>query len=627
MINFQELEIEVNERYSFVGIQNKGSQSTFYLPKGFNPDSFTTYESKRNLFFTFYRVLSKFKDICFEKDDSKVITKIQTADRDGVIRTSGSTQTISLPNDESKEIIFYSKLDFITSILDAYDEPKILSLAYRLGSSEKVDYSKIHLFLHRAIYLNNGVAYVDSMTVPRIEVHFQATDIVGMYCYILVEVKQQLCEEVSSEITTLAEQFKHRYVGAEYSLFNEKHSSQIVDTLKDGLELIDKNTPLKDADFWYYYEIIELFLYAELSQIDDGEIWGINNFCDVWESMCLTYLVKTIPPENILYLDIKLVSNSTVSLANSKPKLIDLTNVFKVNGNELIPDAVIINNFANEISLKTNNIYYLRQDINKHAGTLWDDNGYKTACYCKLSNSHQETWIRIAYKGQPSGKNHTFTELEKFSKSSNDKLVINSQLPINFYSFWEIDINNMNNQLFDFMFQLNHIFYMALSQGIFTENKFQDFFLSEFGINFQQNYFSTSGIRVMSYNVFGLALFREYTEKNKNETKLFNDFKVFSAKLFSKIKIIDAKYFSKKYLYERNNFRYIKEESIRKQFVYEYLLQKAIKDNTKEISSSFWIPSWNNNDKVINEKLEYLNNYIELEAINFSAMINNYLIS
>jgi len=404
MIDFQELQLEVDPSYSFVGIKRRKSQIIFCLPQGFDPSLFTTYDSKRDLFFQFYRVLNHFKEICLQKD-----TDIKTQDRDGVIRNRGSIQRISLPDVEIEENIFYSKLDLIGSILNAYDELKILSLADRLGKSEKIDYSKLHSFLHRAVYLDNGAAYIDAMTLPRQMVHYQSTDIVGMYCYILVEVKQQLHEEVSGEVAALAERFKHKYIDAESGLFHDEYSSQTVDSLKDALELIDKNTALKDTDYWYFYDVIELFLHGELSQADEGEIWGIKNFYSVWESMCLTYLAKTVSPEYILHLDTTFLSNNVMSLANRNTKILDLTNVFSINGRRLVPDAVIFSTGFNKFRWNKKNTIFLRKQ--SYNGTTWDDFGYKTTFMCELPDLY-EVRLRIAYEDQPTNY-HTFEELKK----------------------------------------------------------------------------------------------------------------------------------------------------------------------------------------------------------------------
>ncbi|MEQ9358196.1 hypothetical protein [Coleofasciculus chthonoplastes] len=611
MIDFKELQLEVNKTYSFVGIEIRKSQLILCLPKGFDPSLFTTYDSKRDLFFQFYRVLNHFKEICLQKDYLKLDADIKTQDRDGVIRNQGSIQRISLPDVEIEESIFYSKLDLIDSILNAYDELKILSLADRLGKSEKIDYSKLHSFLHRAVYLDNGVAYIDAMTLPRQMMHYQPTDIVGMYCYILVEVKQQLHEEVSGEVTALAERFKHKYIDAESGLFHAEYSSQTVDSLKDALELIDRNTALKDTDYWYFHDAIELFLHGELSQTDEGKIWGIKNFYSVWESMCLTYLAKTVLPEYILHLDTRFLSNNVVSLANSNTKIVDLANVFSINGRRLVPDAVVFSTGFHEFRWREKNTIFLKKQTYK--GTTWDDYGYTTKFE---SPDFAEVDLKIAYEGQPLNK-HTFEELEKIYRNQNNQLIINSQLPSNFYSFWEIDLKQLSFKSLDMIFKLNHVFYVALNKAIFTPDKFEKFLLDEFGFN--------------EDNVFNNSLFRRELIKLTIK-ELIDEFTSFTSffRTVCSLKVIDIKYLSLAYCRDIKNRRYLKEESIRKQFVYEYLLQKFVGGNDSfndlDIKSEFWIPSCQNDSEIIKEvEPEYLEGYISLKNINFAALVNSYL--
>ncbi|MDM3863007.1 MAG: hypothetical protein PT118_25005, partial [Aphanizomenon gracile PMC644.10] len=214
MINFAELEIKVNtdkKKYSFVGIQKEGSKLIFHIPKGFSEDDINTFDKKRDLFFRLYRVLNVFKQICIEKGYLK--KNNQANDRDGVLEVDTGSEITS---DEDSKNIFYSKLDVLASILDAYDELKILALVSRLGKSERIDYSKLHRYLNKAVFLNNGAIYIDAMNLPRKEIHFDSTDIVAMYCYILTEIKEQLKQQVNLEINSLAERFKEKYLGYEY---------------------------------------------------------------------------------------------------------------------------------------------------------------------------------------------------------------------------------------------------------------------------------------------------------------------------------------------------------------------------------------------------------------------------
>ena len=267
MINFGNLELRVNKKYSFVGIEREGNRLLFHLPKGFpsNDISLNTFNGKRDLFFRFYKVFKVFEGVCAEKNE----TQNKIGDRDGVAKEKEGAEITAKP--EHEETIVYSKVDFLESILEVYDELKILALVSRLGRSEAMDYSKIHRFLHRGVFLPNNAVYIDSMTLPRLEVRYDETDIAAMYSYILTEVKQQLNEAVSPEIIALSERFKQRYIGFDGSLFSGEYYQQIMDVLKDALELIDSRTPLKDADYWDFYDAIEAFLFGEINENQEGK--------------------------------------------------------------------------------------------------------------------------------------------------------------------------------------------------------------------------------------------------------------------------------------------------------------------------------------------------------------------
>ncbi|MEB3220141.1 MAG: hypothetical protein VKN72_28450 [Nostocales cyanobacterium 94392] len=355
-MNFNKLQPVVSDKYSFVGIKkNKEGAIQLYLPRGFSAEDFRTYQSKCEIFFLLYKVLRKFRDICSAKG--------YISDRDGTMKPHNNGQKIIFENQEN---ILYSKLDSIDEILDAYDELKIISLATRLATSETIEYSKIHQFLHRAVYLNNGAIYIDTMTVPKQQVRYQATDIVSMYCYIYWEIKQQLDEAINSEIQILAEDFRYKYLGSRYGLFDEKNYQPTIDMLKDTLNTIAQYTPLKDEDFWLFYDAIELFLYGDLSNQDVGVIWGIDNFHSVWESMCLTYLVQAFNSQFILFLDTTFLSENTIKVFENTSKIIGLSNAFTVNHKKLKPDVVVLNNhFLQEKSI---------QNFKLFSGS-WDDYG------------------------------------------------------------------------------------------------------------------------------------------------------------------------------------------------------------------------------------------------------------
>ncbi|MBW4422033.1 MAG: hypothetical protein KME13_22935 [Myxacorys californica WJT36-NPBG1] len=282
MLNFNDLTCVVSDSYSFVGIAKEDNKLQLHLPKGFQDQlpALNTFEVKRDLFLLLYQILRQFKSICIDKGYLEPTSKLLACDRDGVVQgDAGSTVTQLL----SEPLIFYAKLDSVSALLDAYDELKIASLAYRLGRTNHIDLSQLHRYLDRGIFLPNGAVYVDSMVLPRQQVQFDARDIVALYCYLVQEVKVQLGEEVTPEVNALAERFQQHYLGTEDSLFAEQSFERVVDILKEALDTIDQRTPLKDTDYDQFYSAIEQFLYGNWQRANDGEIWGISNFHGVWE--------------------------------------------------------------------------------------------------------------------------------------------------------------------------------------------------------------------------------------------------------------------------------------------------------------------------------------------------------
>jgi len=614
MINFNSLKLIVPDNYSFVGIQKQDDELYFYLPKGFDTrlSELDTFVGKRDLFFLLYKIFGTFKEICIEKGYIDDIGEFGTQDRDGIINSPRGSE-IQDEEDDS-ENIFYSKLDIITHFLKAYEEPKILALAYRLGKSNKFDVSQIHKYLHQAVYLPNHAAYVDELLLPRRVMQFESTDIVTMYCYLFCEIKQQLGEVVIGEISALAERFRQHHLGNQDSLFDEQSYEQVLDILKDVLETIDHNTPIKDADYWQYYEAIKLFLYGNWQEAENGEIWGIKNFHSVWESMCLTHLVQMVDPSLLLYLDYSYLSSRTVERAKSSNKLLDLSNGFEINGSKLIPDAIILTLITHKIKGEKNY---------KVSANNWDDYGYKTTIDGLDINSS----VKVGYIGQ-TPDNHTINKLRELYKSDKNSVdvIINARLPQNFYSFWEIDFP-LDSESVPKMDYFNHIFYLAIKNHITDWDRFYKEILQGLGV------FSDTLFNEPKFIIFQFSLLRDGTI-NITVEKMKEKFNNFIQKFFTEnecfCEIIDIKYLDTKYFREPNKIEEIKRRSIRKQFVYEHLLQKTLekrKDQYSNLSirSSFWLPSYLPDDsELLQDSSTFMDGYIKLKNVNFKLLAETY---
>ena len=536
-------------------------------------------------------------------------SKIEVRDRDGVIQNEQGSN-LQQKSEESENLL-YAKIDQISRILSVYDELKILSLISRLQRVEGFEPSQIHRFLHKAVYLNNGAAYVNEIELPRKSLLFESSDIVRLYCYLVVEVKQRLEEEVKAEVKALAEQFRQHYMGSENSLFHEQHYEAALSILKDTLDLIDRNASLKDGDYWDFYDAIQAFLFGSIHQGNEGKIWGIQNFHTVWESMCLQYLVKHLDSERLLYIDERFVSDQVLAKTQPSLKIINLKNVFQVNSSKLIPDAVIIPQElqASELS------YRIRKDVK--GGKVWNDYGYMTAFYLSSSSYSlsPKNWFKIAYENQ-SGELHTFEELEKYYQVYNGMITINSPLPKTFYSFW--DTNKFSKIRFEdikVMETFNHIFYFAFRLGVKSSESFLELLH-----NFQP----------FESGVFKLSLFRDRQSSDIAEEfdtflqKMFNFYEV----LLEELHLIDIKYSSLSYYADSVNIESIKSRSIRKQFVYEYLLERFFQKNfnkVPKIQSSFCLPAYSPSADIFTPSPTYLDGYLSLTEVDFFTMVESYL--
>ncbi len=611
MIDFHKLELVVNDTYSFVGIERRNGKLRFCLPKCFKEhlSSLQNFDEIRDLFFLFYKIFDTFKAICIEKGYLDANSAMKTSDRDGVIRITKGSE-VSTDNQEKEENIFYSKLDLFSGILNAYDEPKILSLAYRLGKSEVLDHSQSHKFLHRAIFLPNGAAYIDYMNLPRQQVQFESTDIVEMYCYLLCEIKHQLDQEVVPEIQSLSDRFIHKHIEAGYSLFEEQSYEWVMDVLKDALEVIHHNTPLKDADYWDFYEAIELFLYGELRQTNEGEVWGINNFHSVWESMCLTCFMKTTTTSNILYLDYSVVSEKLIKDWKKERKEIDLSHCFHFNKTKLIPDMVIFKNL-----LAHHEFTYLLTRKRKADGiTDWNDWHYST--YFKLKDDSAPYEIKVCYIPDQEKDKHSIEYLQIHYERTNDEILIKKPFPNNFYSFWPLNKRMITIKELHKMYYFNHIFYIAFTKGLVKPGEFLNKFIHP----------------LKKHDIFSISLLRNGTSLAFNDKEITSEFNCFLSEikkiLSYSIKVIDIKYSDIEYYLNPENQEDIKTKSVRKQFIYEYLLQKNMENisfpsDYLNIVSQFILPGYRQNE-TLKYHPEFMAGYIRLMTLDFETVAGHY---
>ena len=314
MFNLKTLKIrkESQRRDSFVGIRRTVSQELeFCLPYGFDNFPDHDFYAIKRFFFRMYKTFRKFvTENCRIEESNRNISRMS----DGIIKTD---KGLILTDKQGEEIIIYSKIAMIDSVLKGYDELAIASIINKISRREDVDYSKIDHYMHKAIYLADNVIYIDEMELPQHRLAYSSTDLVEMFCFIFKELKTELEEldEVNDETNFLAQQFKEKHLTANSSLFDENEFERTLSILKEILDHVQRNTAYKDADFWHFFEAIEHFLYGETDSKPDmpGDFWGVSTFSLIWEDMCHVYMFSDKELRDlIIYADSKRYCNQTI---------------------------------------------------------------------------------------------------------------------------------------------------------------------------------------------------------------------------------------------------------------------------------------------------------------------------
>jgi hypothetical protein len=361
--------------YSFVGLKRKENSERleFWLPLGF--DTFeteitnpTSFDRVKNFFFKMYRTFQTYK----VRKLNQLTEEEKTKNRDGVFEFENG---FSFVNENNEQVVFYGKLNALDKILEGYDELRISSLEKKQVRSHEIDYSKIHKYMHQAIYLDDDVIYLDEMNIAKNVLIQDSPLIIQLFCFIYTEIKKELEEldSVPDKAFELTDLFKDNYLQPDSSLFAEETFADTINILKNVFEEIDSKTTYKDEDFWHFYEAIEAFLMGERLEDDKGIYFGVNNFYDIWEDMCQSYMLN--PANNylpqVLFADKKFVKNGKLDSKlytrrdlGLQPEL-DI-NPFKMEINRgftprfLKPDLVISKNkikTINEVFSFTKNTY------------------------------------------------------------------------------------------------------------------------------------------------------------------------------------------------------------------------------------------------------------------------------
>lgn len=286
MIDFSKLECQVASGAAVgIGVDEQ-NKDTFYLPIGYT--ALTTADEKKQAFFELYRLFKAY----VTKNKLDPVKDTRSSQNGTVAKSDGYKLIVK---DDDSETMLYTKVNFLDTIIDAFDPYAIQNIANRKLYSEEFELEDALNHLDDAVFMPNHAFMVDQAIVDKKQLVIEASELAQMFCFIYCDVKTQLQEEneIDAQYRYLGDRFKELHLFPQASLFEQDSFEQVKTILKDRLELIDHHTPIKDDEYWKLRDAIYAFLYGEPVKGVSDTYWGVKNFWPIWEDLCLEAVSKS----------------------------------------------------------------------------------------------------------------------------------------------------------------------------------------------------------------------------------------------------------------------------------------------------------------------------------------------
>ena len=582
-----------DDLYSFVGI----CDGELRLPKGCkvwaaaiqglsNPSE--KFSVMQDAFLSLYRTLRVYR---------QAKSAPLANDRDSAQKQRPDGQEILGRHLKDNDIIYYRHLNMLDGILEIYDQLSILSLVQRVGRSEQLDHAKLHHYLDRATFFDDGSYVVDEMMLQRLQIAFEPVEIVQMYCFVLREIRKWLGEidDIPSDIRPLAEQFFEHYLATGDGLFSFETWQRTRGILRERLEIIDQNTSYKDETYHELYNTLERFLWGHEQQSKDGIQWGISSFAPVWESMCLNYLIENrlleIASCDTSGLADKLASQLTL-LTNKEelafvPGVIatlrsteKLEGVFKLNGVQFFPDCTLIQDLE-----------YYKNLLYRDYGVMGLADGSRTEDQKRVDLEIQQIYMELQSQKDPNQASAA-QRLSNALKSSNS-----SKLSAFFLGKALSGLFKTNDGYYDSEKVVDSLIKNNVAAPFHLHRLRGMIWAVYFDENDENREIGSLNYRKLLYS-YKIAMDCIASDKNKDkEINMLHDFAqladaALTGNQFGQSTIVDFKYLTANYFQSEQNAVSVRTRSVRKQFVYEYLLEEKL-GKEYSITSEFWIPDYN----------------------------------
>lgn len=205
---------------------------------------------------------------------------------------------------EERDVSFCDALA-LDELFDQVDPRSVLSLCDHPARHARDIYRRIDRHLHQAVFDEEGTAYLERVPGHRRLLQYGRADIVGLYCFLGLDFYQNFLNvdptsgwgNFAQDGAALAAEFQHRYLTPQDSLYlgDLELRERCRERMRYLLNAINRASSVRDATYRKLYDALHRYLHAGVtSGKKEGQIWGVDDFWAVWESICLCHAAEKV---------------------------------------------------------------------------------------------------------------------------------------------------------------------------------------------------------------------------------------------------------------------------------------------------------------------------------------------
>lgn len=319
---------------TYVGLREEGGKVTLRVPHGY-PNG-ADVDDKHQILGELMRAVMRFSEAFHDND------RVQRSTRDGWLKADGGQ-----PFNFDDPALGYTHLDRYYKLIRMLRDPRLLAVTKAPGLASQFDHRYVARNLERATFLPDGTPVFDLSWAPRTRMRHTGNDMVGLACWMALDAVKivfpnsadlQIAAALQSEWEELAHRFADEHeLDADASLFSGKRKDTLP-LLQTALETSVRLAPPVSTDARELHHLLDELLHYALSG-QDGDIWGLQGFHQVWESACLEYAIAQYGIDKIFTCDDRFLPD--IDQATRKTWKVNRHLVFAKNGIARCPDLVV----------------------------------------------------------------------------------------------------------------------------------------------------------------------------------------------------------------------------------------------------------------------------------------------